>query len=175
MAATIHPKQIACANRLLWRFPLVVALVIALSAVQLLPFLDLVAHAQRETGYTDLRWSMPGCGLANFLVPLAFGSTATEGIFFQHGQYWTSSYYLGLGTLWLALLAICLRSANVACGCSAGLAGVALLCALGENTPFYPLLRKLIPQLSFITYPVKFRHGRGLCRAVARRVCAGAF
>jgi hypothetical protein len=33
---------------------------------------------------------------------------------------------------------------------------IALLCALGENTPFYPLLRKLIPQLSFITYPVKF-------------------
>src|ERR1700722_7264069 len=32
---------------LLWRFPLLIALVIALSAAQLLPFLDLVAHAQR--------------------------------------------------------------------------------------------------------------------------------
>jgi hypothetical protein len=89
-----------------WRFPLIVVLVIALSAAQLLPFLDLVAHAQRATGYTDLRWSMPGRGWANFLVPLAFGSTVTEGIFFQHGQYWTSSYYLGVGTLWLALLAL---------------------------------------------------------------------
>ena len=38
----------------------------------------------------------------------------------------------------------------------AGIAVVALFCALGENTPFYPLVRKLIPQLSFITYPVKF-------------------
>ena len=140
---------------MLWRFPFVIALVIALSAAQLLPFLDLVAHAQRESGYTDLRWSMPGFGLANFLVPMAFGSTHTEGIFFQHGQYWTSSYYLGIGALWLALLALlCVRERRV--WLLAGLAIIALLCALGENTPFYPLLRKLIPQLSFITYPVKF-------------------
>ena len=27
-------------------------------------------------------------------------------IFFQAGQYWTSSYYLGIGTLWLAWLAL---------------------------------------------------------------------
>ena len=142
-------------TKMLWRFPLVVALVVALSAAQLLPFLDLVAHAQRATGYTDLRWSMPGFGLADFLVPMAFGSTATEGIFFQHGQYWTSSYYLGLGALWLALLALAnLRERRV--WLLAALTGVALLCALGEHTPFYPLLRKFIPQLSFITYPVKF-------------------
>ena len=140
---------------MLWRFPLVGALVFALSAVQLLPFLDLVAHAQRETDYTDLRWSMPGFGLANFLVPMAFGSTHTEGIFFQHGQYWTSSYYLGLGTLWLALLAAwCVRERRV--WLLGGAAVIALLFALGENTFVYPLVRKLIPPLSVITYPVKF-------------------
>ncbi len=142
-------------KKILWRFPLVVALVVALSAAQLLPFLDLVAHAQRATGYTDLRWSLPGFGLANFLVPTAFGNTLTEGIFFQHGQYWTSSYYLGLGALWLALLALVnLRERRV--WLLASIAVIGLLCALGANTPFYPLLRKIIPQLSFITYPVKF-------------------
>src|ERR1035438_7980011 len=143
------------APTMLWRFPLVVALVVLLSAAQLLPFLDLVAHAQRETGYTDLRWSMPGSGLANFLVPMAFGSTHTEGIFFQHGQYWTSSYYLGLGTLWLALSAlICCRERRM--WLLAFISLIALLCAQGDHTPFYPLLRRLIPQLSFITYPIKF-------------------
>jgi hypothetical protein len=145
---------------MLWRFPLVIALVVVLSAAQLLPFLDLVAHAQRATGYTDLRWSMPGFGLANFLVPMAFGSTVTEGIFFQHGQYWTSSYYLGLGTLWLALLVFSVGRDSVEpksrIRLLAAIAVIGLLCALGENTPFYPLLRKIIPQLSFITYPVKF-------------------
>lgn len=138
-----------------WRFPLVVALVISLSAAQLLPFLDLVAHAQRETGYTDLRWSMPGRGWVNFLVPMAFGSTRTEGIFFQHGQYWTSSYYPGIGTLWLALLALlCVRERR------AWLLGAAVVAAfifaLGDGTPVYPALRKLLSQLSFVTYPIKF-------------------
>jgi hypothetical protein len=145
---------------MLWRFPLVIGLVIALSAAQLLPFLDLVGHAQRATGYTDLRWSMPGFGLANFLVPLAFGSTVTEGIFFQHGQYWTSSYYLGLGVLWLALLALWMGRDAGGSKLKIRLLGVivllGLIFALGENTPVYPALRKLLPQLSFITYPVKF-------------------
>jgi hypothetical protein len=140
---------------LLWRFPLIVALVISLTLPQLLPFLDLVAHAQRASGFADLRWSMPGFGLANFLVPTAFGNTATEGIFFQHGQYWTSSYYLGIATLWLALLAILfVRVKKIAW--LAGLALAGLIFALGENTPVLPLLRKILPQLSFITYPIKY-------------------
>jgi hypothetical protein len=151
-------------GKMFWRFPLVVLLVFGLSAAQLLPFLDLVAHAQRESGYTDLRWSMPGFGLANFLVPMAFGMTAMEGIFFQQGQYWTSSYYLGMGTLWLAVLAVFLMvgrdsvepKLKLKLRLLGFIAVVALLCALGENTPFYPFLRKIIPQLSFITYPIKF-------------------
>jgi Bacterial membrane protein YfhO len=140
---------------LLWRLPLVIALVIALSAAQLLPFLDLVAHAQRESGFADLRWSMPGRGWANFLVPMAFGTTHTEGIFFQHDQYWTSSYYLGIGALWLALLALaCVRERRVWLLGVIAIAG--LIFALGENTPVLPALQKLIPQLSFITYPIKY-------------------
>ncbi len=138
-----------------WRFPLAVALVIALAAVQLLPFLDLAAHSQRSAGYADTRWSMPGWGWANFLVPMAFGMTHTEGIFFQHGQYWTSSYYLGIATLWLALLAVwTIRERRV--WLLGAVAMVALIFALGENTFAYPVLRKIIPQLSLMTYPIKY-------------------
>lgn len=151
IATEMSPPRAA----MLWRFPLVIVLVFALSAAQLLPFLDLVLHAQRSSGFADLRWSMPGRGWANFLVPMAFGSTRTEGIFFQHSQYWTSSYYLGVGTLWLALLTI-FSARNRRVWLLAGIIVVGLLCALGENTPFYPLIRKIIPQLSFITYPIKF-------------------
>jgi len=138
-----------------WRFPLVVALMMALAAAQLLPFLDLASHSQRSAGYADTRWSMPGWGWANFLVPMAFGLTHTEGIFFQNGQYWTSSYYLGIGTLWLALLAFwTIREGRV---CLLGvIAMAALIFALGENTFVYPALRKIIPQLSLMTYPVKY-------------------
>jgi hypothetical protein len=140
---------------MLWRYPLVVALVISLTLAQLLPFLDLVAHAQRATGFADLRWSMPGFGLANFLLPMAFGTTVTGGIFLQYGQYWTSSYYLGLGSLWLALLAVAsLRERRV--WLLGALAATGLVLALGENTPVLPALRKLLPALSFVTYPIKY-------------------
>jgi hypothetical protein len=140
---------------ILWRFPLVVALVIALAAVQLLPFLDLAAHSQRSAGFADTRWSMPGWGWANFLVPMAFGRTWTEGVFFQNGQYWTSSYYLGIATLWLALLAVwTVRERRVWLLGAAAI--LALIFALGENTFIYPALRKIIPQLSLMTYPIKY-------------------
>ncbi|HTY87662.1 MAG TPA: YfhO family protein [Candidatus Acidoferrum sp.] len=140
---------------MLWSFPLVVALVAALTAIQLLPFRELLLLSQRGSGYADTRWSMPGWGWVNFLVPMAFGRTWTEGVFFQNDQYWTSSYYLGMATLWLAALAVlCVRERRV--WLLAGLAVVALAFALGENTPVYPGLRKLIPQLGFMTYPIKY-------------------
>ena len=149
------PANSAKRGAMIWRFPIVVFLIIALTAIQLLPFLDLAAHSQRETGFADTRWSMPAWGWVNFLVPMAFGNTWDMGVFFQYGQNWTSSYYLGIGTLWLALLAVwTLRDRRVwlfgAC------AAVTLIFAFGENTPIYPALRRIIPQLSLITYPVKY-------------------
>jgi len=142
-------------KKMLWRFPIVIALVIALTTVQLLPFLDLAAHSQRESGYADLRWSMPGWGWANFLVPMAFGGTWDMGVFFQYGQNWTSSYYLGIGALWLALLALW-KARDRRVRLLGMMAVAAVIFALGENTPVLPAVRKFIPQLSFITYPVKY-------------------
>ena len=140
---------------MLWRFPLAGALVAALAAAQLLPFLDLVAHSQREVGYADLRWSMPAWGWANFLVPMVFGGTHAAGVFFPYDQAWTSSYYLGSSTLWLALLAIwTVRERRVWLLGAAAIA--AMVFALGDNTFVYPALRKIIPQFSFVTYPVKY-------------------
>ena len=138
-----------------WRFPCVVLLVIALTVVQLLPFLDLAAHSERHGDFADFRWSMPAWGWVNFLVPMAFGSTANSGVFFQHDQFWTSSYYLSIGTLLLALFAVlAARSGRVRL--LGAVAAVALVFALGDHTPIYPALHRLIPLLSLITYPVKF-------------------
>jgi hypothetical protein len=138
-----------------WRFPVMVALVAMLAAAQLLPFLDLMAHSQRQAGYADLRWSMPGSGWANFLVPMAFGHVLNEGIFFQDGQNWTSSYYLGFGTLWLALLAFW-KARNGRVWSLGIIAAFAVIFALGANTPVFPALRHIFPQLGFVTYPVKY-------------------
>jgi hypothetical protein len=148
-------SRVTCHVSHLWRFPIIVLLVIALCAIQLLPFLDLVAHSGRHGDYADFRWSMPAWGLANYLVPMAFGDTVNNGVFFQHDQFWTSSYYLGLGALWLALPAAWLvKSRRVRL--LAALAVVALIFALGDHTPVYPALHRLVPLLSLITYPVKY-------------------
>ena len=141
-----------------WRFPAVIVLVAIMAAAQLLPFLDFAAHSQREAGFADLRWSMPAQGWVNFLVPMAFGRIMGEGIFFgvaQGGQGWTSSYYLGLGTLWLALLAIW-KCRDRRVYLLAVLAAMAVIFAMGEHTPVLPAIRKLLPQLSLVTYPVKY-------------------
>ena len=163
-----------------WRFPLVVVLVIALAAAQLFPFLDLIAHSQRHEGFADLRWSMPGFGWANFLVPMAFGVIGSGGVFVQPDQFMTSSYYLGMGSLWLALLAVLgfqehwihrlgkqtglIRVFNAKLFDWLGhrvcwltmICVVGFIFALGENTPVLPAIRRFIPQLSLITYPIKY-------------------
>lgn len=138
-----------------WRFPVIIPLVAALAAAQLLPFLDLTAHSQRQAGYADFRWSMTGHGWVNFLVPMAFGRTLGEGIFFQKDQNWTSSYYLGMGTLWLALLAFW-KGRDRRVYLLGILSAIAVIFALGANTPIFPAIRKVFPQFGWVTYPVKY-------------------
>ncbi len=140
---------------ILWRFPCIVFLVAALAAAQLLPFLDLVAHSQRQEGYADTRWSMPGWGWANFLVPMVFGQIWNIGVFFQYEQAWTSSYYLGIGVVLLAPLGL-LRWRDSRVRLLALTVILGLFLALGEQTFLYTWLRALVPQLSLITYPIKF-------------------
>jgi hypothetical protein len=130
-------------------------LVILLTAMQLLPFLDLVAHSQRNTGYSDTRWSLPLRGWVNFLVPMAFGNTRDMGVFYQNGQEWTSSYYTGMAALWLALLALFNWRERRVCLLGAA-AALALVFALGENTFIYPALRRIIPELHLITHSIKY-------------------
>ncbi|HEX5398226.1 MAG TPA: YfhO family protein [Verrucomicrobiae bacterium] len=148
-------SAVARHTSVLWRFPALVLLVAALAALQLLPFLELAAHSGRHGSFADFRWSMPAWGWMNFLVPMVFGNLREMGVFFQYNQGWTSSYYVGMGALWLALLAAwTVRDRRVTLLAVAGI--LALIFALGENTFVYPALRRLIPQLSLITYPVKF-------------------
>ena len=143
------------APRPVFRFPLLVVIVAGLSAAQLLPFFDFLAESQRSSGYAGSTWSMPKWGWANFLVPLFRFYRAPIGVFFQFEQDWTSSYYVGIGVLSLALLAaIFARNARVLI--LFGLTLLTILLAFGENSFAYPLLRKLAPQLGFMRFPVKF-------------------
>lgn len=139
----------------LQRFAAVVLLVTALSAVQLAPFFDLLLHSQRNTSYGTAVSSLPATGWLNFFVPLFHCFRAPLGIAFQPEQFWTSSYYLGIGVTVLALAAIFAsrdRRARLLAAATLG----ALLLALGDHTPLYPALKNMFPALGFMNYPVKF-------------------
>ena len=137
---------------------LVMGILVALiCAVQLLPFLELLAHSQRDRNYSASThdWCMPLWGWANFLVPLFRTSPTAQGVFLQNGQYWTSSYYAGIGTVLLAAVAVW-RVRDWRVRALAVLVLLALILALGDGTPLYRGLHACLPALGFLRYPVKF-------------------
>lgn len=150
----------AARNRIpLWpslrRFVIVVALVAALAAIQLLPFLDLLAHSKRNPSYDPGAWHMPIWGWGNLVVPMFHCSPTALGDYFQQGQSWTSSYYTGIGVLALALVGIwksCRPRAWLLA--AASLAGWVL--ALGNSGYIYTWLRMAVPWIGFARYPIKF-------------------
>ncbi|MDB6024539.1 MAG: hypothetical protein JWM68_762 [Verrucomicrobiales bacterium] len=137
------------------RFLLIVILVTALCAAQLGPFLDLLAHSQRNAGLNSENWAMPFFGLGNFFVPLFRSYESPTGVFFLYEQAYTSSYYLGIGVLALALIAMWrVRETRVK------VLGIVALCcaifALGDNAYVYTWVRSVFPIFAFMRYPVKF-------------------
>jgi hypothetical protein len=133
----------------------VVLLVACLAAAQLLPFLDLIRNAQRESGLPSDTWSMPLTGWANFLVPLFHTLRTPSGVYFQEGQDVTSSYYLGIGPLAIAVIA-CSLVRNKRVHLLAGVTAVCLVLAFGPAGGLYTVLLKAFPPLGFMRFPVKF-------------------
>jgi hypothetical protein len=142
-------------GKLVLRFGGMVVLISLICAAQLLPFLELLRHSQRDTGYGSSDWSMPAWGWANFLVPLFRTSPTPQGVYLQPGQYWTSSYYAGIGTVLLATVAV-LRSRNWRVRPVAILALFALVLALGKAGFLYSAMRHGMPVMGILRYPVKF-------------------
>ena len=138
------------------RLGVVVVLVTALSAAQLLPWLQLVAHGDRSSAYGGDRWSLPAWGAANFLVPLFRHSPSVEGVFWQPGQEFFSSYYVGIVTVVFAVLALTSARRGRHVLLLALMAVMAFSCACGDAGYVLPLVKKIVPWLGFLRYPVKF-------------------
>ncbi len=132
----------------------IIALVTLLSSAQLLPFLDLLRHSQRDAGFGDSVWSLPAWGFANYLVPLFRCILTSPGVPLHSGQNWTSSYYAGAGVLALALLAV-LRVSDRRSRLLSLVGAVCLVLALGEGGFLFSILKKVLP-LGVMRYPVKF-------------------
>src|ERR1044071_4039643 len=137
------------------RFVLLIVSVAGICAVQLLPFLDLFKNSHRSGADVSSESSMPPWGWANYLVPLFHCYRSSAGVFFQDGQRWTSSYYLGAGILAMAGLALFVakhwRVRLLACAAVFG-----LIMALGDAGFLYPRLRHILPVVGAMNFPVKF-------------------
>jgi hypothetical protein len=137
------------------RLAAVAALVTALSAAQLLPWLDLLAHGDRTSAAGDNTWAMPVWGAANFLVPLFRMSGSVTGVFMQPGQEWTTSYYAGILTLLLAALAV-LKVRNARTAFLGLLAVGGVLFAMGDSGLLLRILKMLVPAMGLTRFPIKF-------------------
>jgi len=142
--------------RAIGRFSLTVILITCLAAAQLLPFLDFLRDSHRENEIAiGHEWAMPLWGWANFLVPLFRMHRSPLGVMFQPEQGLTSSYYLGIGTLTLAFIAIWkVRERKV--WFLAAVALVSVVLALGDAGHVHSWISTLIPQTAFIRYPIKY-------------------
>ncbi len=147
--------QPATRLRVFTRAALTALLVGLLSAVQLLPFFDLLAHSERNSSYSNGAWAVPLWGWASLFVPLFHCYQQPLGVFFQPGQDWISSYYPGVGILILAGLALFLAP-QPRVWLLAGLAVLGFWLALGNAGMLYTLLGKILPALGFMRFPVKF-------------------
>ncbi len=137
------------------RIGVVILIMAGLTAAQILPFLELIQHSQRDRTFATTKWSMPVSGIANFLVPKFHNFRTPQGIYFQEGQQFLSSTYLGIGTLTLAACAPLIVRNRRALLLSV-LAVVSVVFAIGDNGPVYRGIKSVFPLMGFARYPIKF-------------------
>src|SRR5207248_9247422 len=140
----------------LGRVAMLLLLIAALSAVQLVPFLDLLQHSQRSlaSGAQD-KWWLAASGAANLLVPLFRVTELTCGLVLPGNQSWLPSYYPGIGLLALGVWGA-LRWKNWRARWLTGLLLLGFWLALGNPGGLLKILRVLFHPLNLFRFPIKF-------------------
>ncbi|MBL6765989.1 MAG: YfhO family protein, partial [Verrucomicrobiae bacterium] len=136
------------------RFVLVVIWVTALAAVQLFPFLELLAHSARATAVGTVHWPASVNAWVNLFFPAFETAEGNQGAYFQISQSWTRTFYPGLAVLLFGACALH-RGADrrVPVLLAASLAMIGL--AAGESGVLYDLIGSVLP-VGVMRYPVKF-------------------
>jgi hypothetical protein len=132
-------------------------LAFGLGAVQLLPFLELLLHSQRQAGFGSAygnRGSIPLSGWANYLLPLFQCFRNPRGQFVQPDRL-IASYYMGIGTLALGMLAVW-RVRNWRVRLLAAFAAFGVVMAMGDRTIVFSALKQALPIFALMRFPSKF-------------------
>lgn len=142
-------------------------LALALTAAQVLPTLEYLRASPRASGIdlqTALTYSFWPWRLAGLVAPDLFGNPA-RGLFWGYANYWEDAIYIGLLPLALSLVALIawLRRRRevqaslprVPFGLLAICIPLALLLALGSNTPVFPWLYRWVPTFDLFQAPTR--------------------
>ncbi len=141
------------------RLALAGALAAGLAAVQLAPTAEYLSQSQRaaavdyEMGLTYSFWPWRLIGL---LAPNFFGNPA-QGDYWGYANYWEDAIYIGLlpALLFLGTLRGKTRLAGLRWFLW-GVFGLALLFALGKNTPIFPWLYQHVPTFAMFNAPTRW-------------------
>ncbi|MGB9613357.1 MAG: hypothetical protein ACPL4K_04170, partial [Candidatus Margulisiibacteriota bacterium] len=132
-----------------------------LSAIQLIPFLEVVGLSYR-TVHPDFGFisagSFPPRELLNFVFPFFFGNpilgTYEKGLLGDQFQTWLLSPYLGIFPIIFSLLSLLKTNRKIMFFWL--MAVFSFLLAFGRFTPVYGWFFNLLPGIAMIRYPVKF-------------------
>jgi hypothetical protein len=143
---------------------------VGLAAVQLLPTAELMLQSQRSGG-VDYDFAMTNSlwpwRLITFLAPDFFGNPGW-GDYWGYGTYWEDAGYVGLLPLFLAVgvafRVVFRRTKGLEqVFAEAGMARfwvvcavVALVLALGQNTPVFPFLFRYVPAFDLFQAPARW-------------------
>jgi hypothetical protein len=161
-------RSMKLAMRSLAQAGVMLAVGVALAAVQVLPMIELVAHSIRQAADYDFaaRFSWPPGHLVSLLVPNFFGEPVHTG-YWGDGIYDEFIFYVGVLPLLLALLALRLRHRLKPFLLTMGLG--ALLLAFGEYGALHRLFYRFVPLFQSARAPAR----AGFLFTVAAAALAG--
>jgi hypothetical protein len=136
------------------RMAMIVVWVAALAAVQLLPFLELLAHSARVAADGTVHWGASIQVCVNLFVPVFETVKDGYGDYYQTSQSWTRSVYPGLAVLFFVAGAIH-RNADRRVWLLSVAALFVLALAPGQEGAIYSALDPILP-LGLMRFPVKF-------------------
>lgn len=138
---------------------------VSLAAVQLIPTTEYLLQSQRASAVDyelAMSYSFWPWHALNFIAPGLFGNPA-HGDYWGYGNYWEDAVYIGLLPIILAFIAmrdwLREKSKNIYTspkGFFVILTAIAVLLALGRNTPIFPWLYKNIPTFDMFQAPARW-------------------
>ncbi len=145
------PKRLA-------QFGVAGALALLVAGAQLAPTLEYLGESARSSGLDPefaMTYSFWPWRLTGLIAPDLFGHPRA-GSYWGYGNYWEDALYLGVLPALLAVGALLRRDGAPLRWYLAGTAGLALLLALGKNTPLFPFLYERVPTFGLFQAPTRW-------------------